>query len=116
LGLTALCVGTQRGWAPRAEVAARVRTTLHVLASRTPHERGWFHHFANTGTGAREWKCELSSIDTALLLAGVLTARQYFAGDPVIVRDATTIYERVDFTWMLNGHPIPSSYRIISSQ
>jgi hypothetical protein len=82
-----------------------VRTTLRFLAEGMPHQRGWFYHFVDTATGARAWQCELSSIDTALLLAGVLTARQAFAADRAIVRDATAIYERVDFPWMLNGHP-----------
>jgi len=86
-GLTALCVGADRGWAPPDAIAGRVRTTLRFLASGMPHERGWFYHFVNTATGAREWKCELSSIDTALLLAGVLTARQRFNSDPAVVRD-----------------------------
>ncbi len=104
-GLTALCVAADRGWAPPDAIAGRVRTILRFLANGMPHERGWFYHFVNTATGAREWKCELSSIDTALLLAGVLTARQRFNSDPAVVRDATTIYERVDFPWMLNRHP-----------
>ena len=104
-GLAALCVAAERGWAPREAVTQRVRATLRFLADGMPHEHGWFYHFVNTQTGAREWKCELSSIDTALLLAGVLTARQRFRDDPAIVRDATTVYHRVDFPWMLNGHP-----------
>jgi hypothetical protein len=53
-------------------------------------------------TGHRWEKCELSSIDTSLLLCGVLTARQYFA-DQEIKDLATNIYERVDWPWMLNG-------------
>jgi hypothetical protein len=56
-------------------------------------------------TGVRAWKSELSSIDTALLLAGVLTARQYYRHEPEIYRYATTIYERIDFPWMLNDNP-----------
>jgi hypothetical protein len=51
------------------------------------------------------WRREISSIDTALLLGGVLTARQYFRGDREIERLATKIYERIDFQWMLNGNP-----------
>ena len=47
----------------------------------------------------------MSSIDTALLIAGGLTARQYFYEDAEIVSLATKIYERIDFPWMLNGHP-----------
>jgi hypothetical protein len=55
-------------------------------------------------TGERRWNSEISSIDTALLLGGVLTARQYYRSDAEIYRLATKIYERIDFRWMLNGH------------
>jgi len=79
--------------------------TLRFLADRFAHEHGWFYHFVDTKTGAREWKSEVSSIDTALLLGGVLTARQYFRQDAEIKRLATKIYERVDFQWMLDSHP-----------
>jgi hypothetical protein len=70
-----------------------------------PQERGWFFHFVNLRTGAREWQSELSSIDTSLLLAGVLTVRRCFADDPEVVKYADAIYRRVDFQWMLAGHP-----------
>ena len=78
-GLTALCIAADRGWAPRDAIVERA-SAPHCGSSPSgmPHERGWFYHFVNLQTGAREWKCELSSIDTALLLAGVLTARQCF--------------------------------------
>src|SRR5206468_6893490 len=64
----------------------------------------------NIGTGAREWASEVSSIDTALLLAGAMTVRQCFAGDEEIPRLAETIYRRVDFTWMLAGDPLLLSH------
>src|SRR5262249_36856941 len=54
-------------------------------------------------TGERRWSSEVSSIDTALLLAGVLSVRGCFKEDPEIVELATTIYERVDFPWMMDG-------------
>jgi hypothetical protein len=104
-GLSGLCIAAERAWLPRADVVARARTTLRFFAESIPHERGWFFHFVNLRTGAREWKSELSSIDTALLLAGVLTVRQCFNADADIVRYADTIYRRVDFQWMLAGHP-----------
>ncbi len=104
-GLTALCIGTERQWVDPDEARERVRTTLRFFAERAFHQNGWFYHWMNVRTGAREWQSEISSIDTALLLAGVLTARQYFNTDSDIVQLATTIYERVDFPWMLNGHP-----------
>src|SRR5207248_1951718 len=90
-------------------------------ANDLPNEHGFFFHFVHMETGQR-WekcelssidtsillcgrhiaKCELSSIDTSILLCGVLTARQYFA-DQEIKDLATKIYERVDWPWMLNG-------------
>jgi hypothetical protein len=104
-GLSGLCIAADRGWQPRARAIDRAETTLRWFAERMPHERGWFYHFVNLRTGAREWQSELSSIDTALLLAGVLTVRRCFADDPEVVRYADAIYRRVDFRWMLAGHP-----------
>jgi hypothetical protein len=103
-GLTALCVGAQRGWITRDAARKRIRITLDFFAARAPHEHGWFYHWLDVNSGERRWKSEVSSIDTALLVAGVLTARQYFDTDADIVNLATKIYERVDFPWMLNGH------------
>ena len=79
------------------------RNTLDFLANRAVNKNGWFYHWMDRQTGERRWKSEISSIDTALLLGGVLTARQCFAGDQEIAGLATTIYERVDFPWMLNN-------------
>ena len=104
-GLTALCVGAERGWVPRAEAVGRTLRTLRFFADVAPHERGWFLHWMDAATGERRWRSEYSSIDTALLLAGVLTARQCFREDAEVVRLSTSIYERVDFPWMLAGHP-----------
>ncbi|MGH9743246.1 MAG: glucoamylase family protein, partial [Candidatus Acidiferrum sp.] len=101
-GLTSLCIGDQRGFGKKADILSRVRKTLHFLAHTLPHEHGFFFHFVHIETGQRWEKCELSSIDTSLLLCGVLTARQYFA-DQEIQDLATKIYERVDWPWMQNG-------------
>jgi hypothetical protein len=104
-GLTALCIAAERGWISSAEARERVRRTLRFFAERAPQEHGWFLHWMNKPDGARRWQSEYSSIDTALLLGGVLTARQYFRSDAEIRQLATKIYERVDFKWMLAGHP-----------
>ena len=109
-GLTGLCIAAERGWVPRAAAVDRTRVTLRFFAERIEHQRGWFYHFINLRTGAREWASELSSIDTALLLAGVLTVRQCFAGDADIPRLANAIYRRVDFDWMLAGDPLLLSH------
>ena len=96
-GLTGLCIAADRGWVPRTAAVDRARTTLRFFAERMEQQRGWFYHFINLRTGAREWASELSSIDTALLLAGVLTVGQCFAAEPGIGPLAQTIYRRVDF-------------------
>lgn len=109
-GLTGLCIAAERNWINRAEARERTRGTLLFFASKAFQEHGWFYHWLDAKTGERRWQSEVSSIDTALLLAGVLTAREYFRGDPEIRRLATRIYERVDFRWMLNGDPLLLSH------
>ena len=104
-GLSGLCIAAERGWQPRAQALDRAEATLRWFAERMPQEHGWFYHFVNLRTGAREWNSELSSIDSALLLAGVLTVRRCFADDPEVVQFADAIYRRVDFQWMLAGDP-----------
>lgn len=105
-GLTALAIGAERHWISPTQARERARITLRFFAQRAYQQHGWFYHWMDPATGARQWNSEVSSIDTSLLLAGVLTARQYFHDDPEIVRLGTEIYNRVDFPWMLNGHPL----------
>jgi hypothetical protein len=104
-GLTAICAAAERGWIPRDQARRRAEATLRFYAEKSSHEHGWFYHFVEAATGERRWNCEISSIDTVLLLAGVLTARQYFSGDAEIGGMARKIRERIDFDWMLNGSP-----------
>ena len=103
-GLGALCIADSRQYGKSSDIRDRVRNTLRFLWRSLPHQHGFFYHFIHLNTGERMWKCEISSIDTSLLLCGILTARQHFA-DPEIQDLATKIYERVDWAWMLNGGP-----------
>lgn len=105
-GLTALCIGVERGWITRKQARERAFAALTFLAEHAGQEHGWFYHFVDASTGERQWKSEISSIDTALLLGGILTVRRYFQDEPAIARLAQRIYERVDFAWMLNGDPL----------
>jgi hypothetical protein len=104
-GLTALCIGDQRGYQPTAAIAARVQATLSFLANTMQPQgmNGFFYHFVDMTTGARAFTSEVSSIDTAILLCGVLTCRQHFSQDPQIPGLAAQIYSNVNFNWMLNG-------------
>ncbi|HWX54675.1 MAG TPA: glucoamylase family protein [Verrucomicrobiae bacterium] len=101
-GLTALCIAAENHYAERSKIEERVLTTLKYFHERALRERGFYYHFLDIHTGDRLWNAEVSSIDTALLLCGVLTCREYFA-DERIRRLADDIYHRVDFRWMLNG-------------
>jgi hypothetical protein len=109
-GLTGMCIAAERGWLPRPQVIERTRRTLQFFATRITHEHGWFYHFINLRTGTREWRSEISSIDTALLVSGVLTVAQCFSTDPDVPRLADAIYRRVDFQWMLAGDPLLLSH------
>ncbi len=101
-GLTALCIADHRGYLPHAQVVERVRTTLEWHLNHLPEVHGFFYHFTDVESGKRWRDSELSSIDTSLLLCGVLTARAYFS-DAKIQSLAQQIYERVEWPWMLNN-------------
>lgn len=103
-GLTGLCIGDSRGYRPSADIVSRVRTTLSFLLNQLPNQNGFFYHFVDMTTGARALNSEVSSVDTAILLCGVLTCRQHFQ-DAQVQNLATQIYERVNWPWMLNGGP-----------
>lgn len=97
--LTALAIGHKRGYAPANEIRARVLTAMQFLWKKMPTHRGFYFHWANLHTGERIWDSEVSSIDTAILLCGVLTCRQYFT-HPGIRALAYDIFARVDWTWV----------------
>jgi hypothetical protein len=101
-GLTALCIGHKRGCGDAAQIQSRVAATLDFLANQQTNVNGFFYHFIDMNTGARVRSSEVSSIDSSLLLCGVLACRQYFQ-DAQIQSLATQIYNRVNWPWMLNG-------------
>jgi hypothetical protein len=98
-GLTALCIGEKRKLVSRSDARGRVIDTLRFLGSKMPTHRGFFYHWANVNTGERIWDSEISSIDTAILLCGVLTCRQHFRYRE-ISRLASEIFNRVNWTWL----------------
>jgi len=117
--LTAYPIGVERGWIVREQAVARTLTTLRFLydapqgaqATGATGYHGFFYHFLDLDSGARHAKwVELSSIDTALLLGGVLFAQSYFDRDASteaeIRRLAEAIYARVDWPWMQVRPPL----------
>ena len=108
--LSAYPVGVERGWMTRAEAITRTGAMLRWFwnsdQSGQPEStgyKGFYFHFLDMQTGLRVWRSELSLIDTALFLAGALTAAAYFAGagesETEIRELADALYRRVDWQW-----------------
>ncbi len=114
LGLTAYPAAVERGLISRADAMARTLTTLRFFweSKQGPEPdatgyHGFYYHFLDMRTGARTWDSELSTVDSALLIAGVITAAAYFDQGSQAERDirqlAKQLYARVDWQWALNG-------------
>lgn len=113
-GLSAYLIGVERGWITRAQAAERVMRTLETLknlpqgpaATGNAGYRGWFYHFLNIRDANRFKTVELSSIDTGLLMAGVLSCMTYFdqnnTTEEAIRKTADYLFRRVDFDWFMN--------------
>ncbi len=98
--LTGYCIAADRGWIPKDQLRTRTRNTLDFFANKAFNKNGWFYHWLDYETGERRWNSEISSIDTALLLGGILTAKQCFSDDKEIGQLADKIADRVDYKWM----------------
>jgi hypothetical protein len=107
-------IGAERGWIARADAATQTLKALRFFwnspqgpgADATGY-KGFYYHFLEMRTGQRVWQCELSPIDTTLLLAGMLTAAAYFtartAEEAEIRALAEDLYRRIDWRWAQNG-------------
>ena len=110
-GLTACVVGADRGFVSRADARARVLATVRFFqrapqgpqARGTAGHKGFFYHFLDMKTGLRSGRSELSTVDTALLIGGMLHAQAYFDTahpDEIEIRNAVdAIYWRIDWKW-----------------
>ena len=117
-GLSAYPVGVERGYVTREQARDRTLVTLRFFANApqgpeatgTTGYRGFFYHFLDMENGRRYQTTELSTIDTALLIAGVLSAGEYFdrndAAEREIRRLADTLYRRVEWKWFQVQSPL----------
>jgi len=103
-GLSALCIAHQRGFLKRDQAEQRAERTLDFFANRAFRQKGFYFHYMDCVSGQRAFQCELSSIDTAWLLCGVLHAREHFDKGR-IRRLANEILGRVDWEWMRADGP-----------
>jgi len=114
LALSLYPIGVERKFMDRADAMQRTLTTLRFFncsiqgidADATGY-KGFYYHFLDMKSGRRVWECELSTIDTAFLLAGMLTAAAYFLGDTEDEHEiralADKLYRRADWQWAQNG-------------
>jgi len=111
--LSSYPVGVERGFMPRADAIMRTLATLRFFHASDQSAgvdatgyKGFYYHFLDMVSGRRVWKCELSTIDSAILLAGMLTAAAYFSGDGDDEREiralADALYLRADWNWARN--------------
>ncbi len=116
LALSCYPIGVERGWMTKDAAIERTLRTLRFFRDSPQGKqqdatgyKGFYYHFLDMRSGARVWNCELSTIDTAFLVAGMLFAAQYFAGDTPEQREirelAQFLYERVDWRWAQKGGP-----------
>jgi hypothetical protein len=112
--LSSYPVAVERGWLARAEAVQRSLAALRFFRdsdqSGGPEStgyKGFYYHFLDFHTGARVWRSELSMIDTALLIAGALTASMYFdanTADEIEVRQIVDLlFLRIDWRWAQDG-------------
>lgn len=111
LALAAYPVAVERGWMGHADALARTLACLRFFRDSEQGEafdatghRGFYYHFLDFETGRRAWNCELSSVDSAFLFAGMLSAASYFAADTGAEREvrelADMLYRRADWRWL----------------
>jgi hypothetical protein len=111
-GIPSLAVGVERGWVTREKAAAITLSILNFFSESVQSAdtaatgyKGFYYHFLRMDNGAREWRCELSSVDTGLLMMGIIFARNYYNLDNDTesrIRSLSTfLIERVDWDFML---------------
>jgi hypothetical protein len=112
--LTAYVIGVERGFMTRREAVDRTLTTMRFFwnspqgeESEATGHRGFYYHFLHMDTGRRAWESELSTIDSTFLLAGMLSAAEYFDGGAREEREIRTLadqlYRRADWQWAQDG-------------
>ena len=101
-GLAALVIGSQRGWITKEKAedhVLKVLQSLLAIQAKGGTQNGLFYHFMNPDTGRRASESEISNIDTALLMAGALTVREYFGGE--VARKVDELYRNIRWEFLM---------------
>ncbi len=99
-GLAALVIGVERNYITFPKAFERVSKTLDTFLNNMESTNGFFYHFINLETAKREWKSEVSIIDTGIFICGALLAGEYFGG--TIKEKATKLYKNINWEWYLD--------------
>ncbi|MBU1863355.1 MAG: hypothetical protein KKH94_06830 [Candidatus Omnitrophica bacterium] len=100
--VAAVVVAAHNNWITKDNAYKRIKTVLTTFKKKVQGKNGFYYHFVDPRTGRRAWGSEVSSIDTALFIAGVLLAGEYFKGTQ-IERMAHELYENVQWKWLLSS-------------
>lgn len=108
-GLMALVTAVERGWVARAEAMMRLRHIVGLL-ERAERHHGAYPHFLHGETGKTIPFGPLDDggdlVETAFLMMGLLTARQYFAEDPALAARITALFDSVEWDWYRQGENV----------
>jgi hypothetical protein len=115
-GLAALAIGAERGWISKEDARNRVILALDSFLPKTAGAEtfaegkyGFFYHFLDPNTGKRAGSSEISTVDTAILVAGAITAGEYFGAD--VKEKAAKIYSNVEWSKFLSKeYPVKNMY------
>ncbi|MDI9533691.1 MAG: glucoamylase family protein [Bacteroidota bacterium] len=111
-GIPSFAIGAERGWITRDEAAQITLNMMNFFVNslQSPDTlasgyKGFYYHFLRMDTGLREWRCELSSVDTGLLMMGILFARNYYDRDNEtenqIRSQASLMLENIEWDFMM---------------
>jgi hypothetical protein len=106
MALACYVVGVEHRWINPRQAVERILATLRTFAGPKPRavsEKGFFHHFLDLETAGRAWKSEFSTMDTAILIAGALTAAAYFDNEQAIGDLAAELYDRAEWDFARDG-------------
>jgi hypothetical protein len=111
-GIPSFAIGVERGWITRDEAAQITLNMMNFFVNSLQGPdalatgyKGFYYHFLRMDTGLREWRCELSSVDTGLLMMGILFARNYYDRDNEtenqIRSQASLMLENIEWDFMM---------------
>jgi len=99
-GLVALVTAVKHNWISKEEAYQKADGTLNTFLNNIESKEGFFYHFINRSTGAREWNSEISIIDTGIFICGAITVGEFFGKG--VQEKADKVYRRINWEWFVD--------------